>query len=76
MSGSILRFWGGLAEIELSYAELRNCNFESSHIQSSSFDFADLSGAIFKKTRLAGNSFIAANLSDANFEGAYLYESV
>lgn len=74
MSGSTLRFWGGFTESELRYADLRNCNFDSSNIQTSSFDFADLSGAVFKETGLADNSFIAVNLSDASFEGAYLYE--
>lgn len=73
LSGSIVRFLG-LTESELRYADLRNCNFESSNIQRSSFDFADLSGAVFKETGLAENSFLAVNLSDASFEGAYLYE--
>ena len=74
LSGSTLRFWGGLTESELRYADLKNCIFDRSNIQTSFFDFADLSGAVFKETGLADNSFIAVNLSDASFEGAYLYE--
>ncbi|MEH2379829.1 MAG: pentapeptide repeat-containing protein [Nostoc sp.] len=70
LSGSVLRFW--LTESELRYADLRNCNFESSRIQTSFFDFADLSGAVFKEAALAYNSFITVNLSDASFEGAYM----
>ncbi|MEH1998245.1 MAG: pentapeptide repeat-containing protein [Nostoc sp.] len=70
LSGSVLRFW--LTESELRYADLRNCNFESSGIQKSFFDFADLSGAVFKKAGLANNSYVAVNLSDASFEEAYL----
>lgn len=70
LSGSVLRFW--LTESELRYADLRNCNFESSRIQTSFFGFADLSGAVFKEAGLADNSFITVNLSDASFEGAYM----
>ncbi|MEH2222370.1 pentapeptide repeat-containing protein [Nostoc sp.] len=71
LSGSVLRSsW--LTDSELRYADLRNCNFESSRIQTSFFDFADLSGAVFKEAGLADNSFIAVNLSDASFEEAYM----
>ncbi|OUL35540.1 hypothetical protein BV372_10860 [Nostoc sp. T09] len=70
LSGSVLRFW--LTQSELRYADLRNCNFEKSHIQTSFFDFADLSGTLFKEAGLADNSFTGVNLSDASFEGAYM----
>ncbi|MEH2242247.1 pentapeptide repeat-containing protein [Nostoc sp.] len=70
LSGSVLRLW--LSDFELRYTDLRNCNFESSRIQTSFFDFADLSGALFKEVGLADNSFIAVDLSDANFEGTYM----
>lgn len=73
LRGSTLYFMG-LLESELRYADLRNCNFQSSNIQRNFFDFADLSGAVFKEAGLADNSFVGVNLSDASFEGAYLYE--